>query len=184
MEMAAGGGVDGGGGGTRGRVVAGRGHPVRSYPRGYGAAWGALAAGAVALIAFDLSHHPAGSLPPRAQPRPTVTVTTHASPAGAAPTGRGAQPAGDTVGRRLLAGAPGAPTPSPLPSTPSPAPSRAPSPRIGVAAAVVAPLRGATPVAVRATLVIGAAPPFPDSIAGLTLTPVHTAIEVTALSRP
>lgn len=166
--------------------------PVGGRGRGYGAPLGTLIAGLLALIAFDLTHRPAAPAAPHASVRPTVTA--HASPAGTAPTGRGAQPSaagtqppaadtGTSVGNPSGPGSP--PTPSPPPPTPGPTPSPAPSPRSGltVTAVVVAPLRGATPVAVRAALVAPAAPPFPDPILniGLNLT-LGGPVSITGLS--
>ncbi len=149
--------------------------PVRTRPRGYGAPLGALIAGLLALIAFNLTRHSGAPSTPHASVHPSITVTaapsiTHASPAGQAPAGRGAQPAPVQAAGAAAPSSPAPPSPTPTP-VPSPPPSPTPRPRplLAVTAAIVAPLRGATPVAARATIVIPAAPPFPNPLLELRL---------------
>jgi hypothetical protein len=139
-------------------------HPVDTRAR-YGPQLATLLAGIAALAAFDATHHPAGPAAPHASVRPAVTGTPHASPAGTAPTGRGAQPPapGTHHASTELTGTPG-PSRSPAPTPPGPSPSPEPKPGLAVTAIVVAPLRGATPVTARSVLVVPAAPPFPDAI--------------------
>jgi len=156
-------------------------HQVGAFPRGYSAPLATLIAGLLALIAFNLARHLAAPATPHASVHPSVTLTVtpsgaHASPAGQAPAGRGAQPGAAVrpvaddggAGRSVPSGAP---TPSlvPPPPGPSPSPAPSPSPSPGVTAAIVVPLRGATPVTVRAVLVAPAAPPFPDTLLGIGL---------------
>ena len=148
---------------------------MNTRPRGYGAPLAALIAGLSALVVFNLTRHSGSPGAPHASVHPSVTLTgtpsTHASPAGQAPAGRGVTPPSGTVlpataGNGPGAGAsPGAPSPVPTPPgpSPSPTPSRPPRPGVGVTAAVILPLRGAAPVTVRAALIIGAAPPFPTA---------------------
>ena len=179
--------MDGGRRGAHRGVVDQRRHQVSTLAHGYRAPLGTLIAGLLALIVFDLAHRPAAPALPHASTRPTVTVTAspHASTVGQAPAGRGAQPT--ATGSSGLGAARGAgsviparsgtgPTPSSTQSAPTPAPSpgptRTPRPPVSITAAIVVPLRGATPIPVRATVVIPAAPPFPDVLlnAGLNLT--------------
>lgn len=147
---------------------------MNARPRGYGAPLGTLIVGLLALIVFNLTRHTTVPGTPHASVHPTVTVTPHstrASPAGQAPASRGAPPpttppltAAVAAGSRTAAhSGPGAtPAPIPAPTLPGPTPSQPPRTGLGVIAAVVVPLRGATPVAVRAAIVVPAAPPYPD----------------------
>lgn len=144
---------------------------MRTRQRGYGAQLGTLIAGIAVLTVFDVTHHPGAPVAPHASVRPTATATpsAHASPAGQAPAGRGATPPAPAQLTAVHAGTAGAdtgpggtPTPSAPGPSPSPTPSQPPRPGLGITAAIVVPLRGATPVAVRAALVVPAAPPFPD----------------------
>jgi hypothetical protein len=139
------------------------------HPRGYVAAWSAIGGGALALIVFQAVHHdaPGGG---QAAPRPSSSASGAGSgsapvvslPVTASPHGTGTfRIAGESQPARPSSSPSSTPSssPSPAPSSPSPTPS--PAGAVGVSAAVVVPLRGSTPVAVRASLAIPGAPPFP-----------------------
>lgn len=151
-------------------------------PRGFTAAWSAIGGGALALVVFQAVHHapPSGS---RAAPGPAASASAAATglvpvvslpgaPGASGGTVGGERGAGASRSARASATASVRPSPSTSGSSSPPAgPSPSPSPAgvVGVSAAVVVPLRGSTPAAVRAALVIPAAPPFPLSGLGLAL---------------
>jgi len=160
---------------------------VTGYPRGYTSAWSVLGLGALALIVFQVVHHGAGSGSALAGPRVTVTVTVspRASQPARAPSSR-AQPI--SGGGALSAGTAPQPTRRPAtsgagPSSVPSAPSQSPKPGTGgsVSAAIVVPLRGATPVAVRASVVAPSAPPFPQPSPAIGVTVELPGLTITAL---
>jgi hypothetical protein len=161
---------------------------VKQHPPGFRAVWGTIGAAAVALLIFQAEHRPVGEATPRAGGTPTVTVRpsgTRPRPAAAAST------PGTSVRAVAAAGGPGpaavsmspippVPTSSPAsgssptaqaspsssstsPSTPplSPTPAR---PLLAVSAEVAIPVRGATPIEVRAALVVPTGPPLLPNI--------------------
>lgn len=173
-----------GSGGASGGVADEHGQ-VTEYPRGFVPAWGLLFGGAVALVVFHLVQQPAGSAPPLVAPRPGATVTVTASPGVSAsspaaprvslPAG-GQQPstgfgAGASISRRTR------------PPAPAPSPSQSPEPQHSavVGDAIVVPLRGATPVAVCASVVAPSAPPFPQPSPAIGVTLQLPGLTVTAL---
>lgn len=132
--------------------------------------WGTIGAAAIAVIVYQLVHHPAAPGGPHTGARPAITVTVTAPPVPAVtlPPGPGSgSPVAGAGGRAVAAASsatvhasPTAPGALP-PSTPAPRPTPGPHPVVEVSAAVVVPLRGATPLAARAVVVVPGAPPFP-----------------------
>lgn len=146
---------------------------MRPHPRGFGAAWSVVVVGGLALVAFDLAHlHGAPPVPRAAPSAPAVSPSSSAPAVALPPPAQSASSgqAGGSAETSTLA-TPRTVGPSLPGSVPSPSRTPAPgrSPLVGVAASLVVPLRGSTPLAVRVAVVAPAAPPFPMLSAGLLL---------------
>jgi hypothetical protein len=128
--------------------------------------WSAIGAAALALIALDLLHHAPGVLP-RAVAPPSSVAVSPLRPTSAKPTGVPSSHAVPVTVRPTTSPSPAPPMahPSATPSSPAPgSPSPQPTPSgagLDVSAALVVPLRGSTPLAVHASIVVPTGPPFP-----------------------